>query len=258
MRASLMITGTTLFGLMSSNTKTAPAAPRLDEQRAQLVLSKIDQILAREASQDAAKEAMYVELGQYLCEVRAGQYWRLENLNSFDQFIEKRFPGSRRKAYYFMAICEQLPKAARSQLRGIGWSKAIELNRVARSDRDHFDSATWLHKARSLPKEEFKQEVERHLHGEAAEPYELLYFKVYKSQLKVIEDALETVATMVGEGKARGYCLEMICADFLSGAHLCPDGNDDVLVLALQRSFELIGPARQERFLAALNLTRRA
>ena len=239
---------------MSSNTKTALSAANLDEARAQFVLSKIDQILARAASQEEAKESMYVELGQYLCEVRAGRYWRLEKLTSFDEFIEKRFPGSRRKAYYFMAICEQLPKAARSQLRGIGWSKAIELNRVARSDRDSFDSATWLHKARSLPKQEFKQEVERHLHGETAETYEILYFKVYKSQLKVVEEALQTAAMMLGEDKARGYCLEMICADFLSGAHLAPDGNDDILVLALKRTFELMGSLRQERLLAALNL----
>lgn len=239
---------------MSSNTRTAKTSATLDEARAQIVLSHIDKILAREASQEADREAMYVELGQYLCEVRAGQYWRLERLASFDEFIEKRFPGSRRKAYYFMAICEQLPLAAKSHLRGIGWSKAIELNRVARADRDQFDSATWLHKARSLPKQEFKQEVERHLHGETAEPYELLYFKVYKSQLKVIEDALETAAMMLGDDKARGYCLEMICADFLSGAHLSPDGSDDTLLLALQRTFELLGPARQQRFREALGL----
>src|SRR6516164_11349287 len=35
-----------------------------------------------------------------LCEVRAGQYWRVENLKSFDEFLERRFPESRRKAYY--------------------------------------------------------------------------------------------------------------------------------------------------------------
>jgi hypothetical protein len=34
-----------------------------------------------------------------LCEARAGQYWRLENLKSFDEFLEKRFPESRRKTY---------------------------------------------------------------------------------------------------------------------------------------------------------------
>jgi hypothetical protein len=37
-------------------------------------------------------------LWRYLCKVRAGQYWRLENLNSFDDFLERRFPESRRKA----------------------------------------------------------------------------------------------------------------------------------------------------------------
>jgi hypothetical protein len=46
---------------------------------------------------------MREELGRYLGEVRAGQYRRLENLKSFDEFLERRFPESRRKAYYLMA-----------------------------------------------------------------------------------------------------------------------------------------------------------
>jgi hypothetical protein len=77
-----------------------------------------------------------------------------------------------------------------------------------------------LHKAQELPKEEFKLEVERHLTGQDAEPWEMLYFKVCKSQLQVIEKALETASLMLGSQKARGYCLEMICADFLAGANL--------------------------------------
>jgi hypothetical protein len=52
------------------------------------------------------------------------------------------------------------------------------------------------------------------------EPHEILYFKVYKSQLPVIEEALETAGLMLGSNKSRGYCLEMICADFLAGAKL--------------------------------------
>jgi hypothetical protein len=39
-----------------------------------------------------------------------------------------------------------------------------------------------LHKARTLPKEQFKQEVERELTGDS-EPYELIAFKFFKSQL---------------------------------------------------------------------------
>jgi hypothetical protein len=51
-----------------------------------------------------------------------------------------------------------------------------------------------------------------------SEPSELIYFKVYKSQIPVIEQAIETAALMLGSDKSRGYCLEMICADFLAGA----------------------------------------
>jgi hypothetical protein len=36
----------------------------------------------------------------------------------------------------------------------------------------------------------------------------------------VLEKALETADLMLGTDKSRGYCLEMICADFLAGANL--------------------------------------
>ncbi len=92
--------------------------------------------------------------------------------------------------------------------------------RVARREGKTFDCATWLHKANELPKEQFKREVERHLTGKETEPWELIYFKLYKSQLAVIEQALEKAALMLGSDKSRGYALEMICADFLAGANL--------------------------------------
>jgi len=44
---------------------------------------------------------------------------------------------------------------------------------------------------------EFKREVEKHLTGKETELWELLYFKVYKSQLAVIEQALETAELML-------------------------------------------------------------
>jgi hypothetical protein len=61
-------------------------------------------ILAWEKNSDRDRDTQFVELGRYLCEVRAGQYWRLENLKSFDEYLERKFPESRRKAYYLMAI----------------------------------------------------------------------------------------------------------------------------------------------------------
>jgi hypothetical protein len=77
-----------------------PMLPKLNRRRAQFVLTKIDEISAWEQRKEAEKDTRFVELGRYLSEVRAGQYWRLENLKSFDEFLEKRFPESRRKAYY--------------------------------------------------------------------------------------------------------------------------------------------------------------
>ena len=124
--------------------------PKLDRRRALLVLDKIDEILAWEKTKEQERDVRFVELGQYLCEVRAGQYWRLENLKSFDEFLEKRFPESRRKAYYLMAIHENLTKIPKQQLREMGWSKAAEMVKVARRDGNGFDCATWLHKAKEL------------------------------------------------------------------------------------------------------------
>ena len=191
-----------------------------NRRRAVFVLGKIDEILIWERTKEQEKDVRFVELGEYLCEVRAKQYWRLEKLKSFDEFLEKRFPESRRKAYYLMAIHENLKRVPKQQLREVDWSKAVELVKVARRDGENFDCATWLHKARELPKEGFKGAVEHYLTGKETEPWEIIYFKVYKSQLPVVEQALETAALMLGSDKSRGYCLEMICADFLAGAAL--------------------------------------
>ena len=50
--------------------------------------------------------------------------------------------------------------------------------------------------------------------GKETEPWEIIYFKLYQSQMPVIEKAIETAALMLGSDRSRGYCLEMICADF--------------------------------------------
>jgi hypothetical protein len=73
------------------------------------------------------------------------------------------------------------------------------------------------------------------------EPWELLYFKLYKNQLTVIEQALETAGLMLGSEKSRGYCLEMICADFLAGANL-DGGNPKALVLSVSRLLAMLSP----------------
>jgi HD superfamily phosphohydrolase YqeK len=49
----------------------------------------------------------------------------------------------------------------RKQLQQVG----AELVKVARRDGEEFDCATWLHKAKEMPKEGLKYAVERHLTG---------------------------------------------------------------------------------------------
>ena len=222
--------------------------PELNVKRATFVLGKIDEILAWDKSQSHERDLRFVDLGRYLCEVRAGQYWRLERMKSFDEFLERRFPNSRRMAYYIMAIHEHLPRVPKQQLREMGWTKARELAKVARREGERFESAPWVHKAQALPKEEFKREVEKHLTGRETEAWELLYFKLYKSQLTVVEQALETAALMLGSDKSRGYCLEMICADFLAGANL-GGRSQDALFLALQRLLGMLLPEQRQQLL---------
>ena len=237
-----------MVGLTSLITKKPPMLPKLNRRRALFVLTKIDEILAWEKRKEAERDTRFVELGRYLCEVRAGQYWRLENVKSFDEFLERRFPESRRKAYYLMSIHEHLPPQVRRELKEVGWTKGVELAKLARRDRQGFDCATWLHKARAMPKDQFKQEVQKELTGQETEPWEIIYFKLYKSQTPVIEQAIETAALMLGTDKSRGYCLEMICADFLAGANL-ENGNTDVLLQSVLRFFKFLPGEERKAFL---------
>jgi hypothetical protein len=221
--------------------------PKLNPKRARFVLTKIDEILAWEQRKEAERDTRFVELGRYLCEIRAGQYWRLENLKSFDEFLERRFPESRRKAYYLMSIHEHLPPQVRKELKQVGWTKGRELAKLARAEGQRFDCAPWVHKARTMTREQFRREVEKELTGRETEPHEIIYFKLYKNQIPVVEQALETAALMLGTDKSRGYCLEMICADFLAGANL-DNGNPDVLLYSVSRFFKFLPGAQRQAF----------
>jgi hypothetical protein len=225
--------------------------PKFNRRRALFVLSKIDEVLAWERQKETERDTRFVEMGRYLCEVRAGQYWRVDNVKSFDEFLERRFPQSRRKAYYLMAIHENLPPQIRRELKELGWTKGLELAKIARRDRPSFACATWLQKAREMPKEEFKQEVERELTGRETEPWEIIYFKLYQSQLSVVDRAIETAALMLGSDKSRGYCLEMICADFLAGANL-ENANPEVLLQSALRFFQFLPGEERKVFLESI------
>jgi hypothetical protein len=58
---------------------------------------------------------------------------------------------------------------------------------------------------------------------------------------------------MLGTDKSRGYCLEMICADFLAGAHL-ENENTEVLLQAVVRLFQFLPGDRKQQFLESVYL----
>ncbi|MGA7293737.1 MAG: hypothetical protein WBW85_14470, partial [Terriglobales bacterium] len=70
----------------------------------------------------------------------------------------------------------------------------------------------------------------------------------------VIEQAIETAALMLGTDKSRGYCLEMICADFLAGAYL-DSGNPEILLNSLSRYYKFLPGEQQQVFLENLRET---
>ena len=93
--------------------------------------------------------------------------------------------------------------------------------------------------------------MEKELTGRESEPWEIIYFKLYKTQIPVVEQALETAALMLGTDKSRGYCLEMICADFLAGANL-DNGDPEKLLFSMTRFFKFLPGEQRQAFLGGL------
>jgi hypothetical protein len=216
----------------------------MDKARAQQVLARIDEILRWEQRVDQQKDQRFAELGKHLCEVRNQGYWRL-GYKSFEAYLGEKFPDSRRKAYYLMSIHDHLRQIPTPEIEELGWSKALELAKVARSEGRHFDCATWLHRAKECTKQELKEEVYKYFTGEDYEPYEMVYFKLFESQLPVVERALYVASRMVGSERSRGYCLELICADFLAGR--TEESTPEEILLVIHWLVGLLPPDYQAR-----------
>ena len=57
---------------------------------------------------------------------------------------------------------------------------------------------------------------------------------------------------MLGSDKSRGYCLEMICADFLAGANL-EDSNPEILLQSISRYYGFLPVPQREAFLSEIS-----
>jgi hypothetical protein len=75
----------------------------------------------------------------------------MENLKSFD------VPGIEKEGVLPDVYPRALPPQAWKDLKEVGWTKGLELAKLARRDGQHFDCTTWLHKAREMPKEDFRR-----------------------------------------------------------------------------------------------------
>jgi hypothetical protein len=54
---------------------------------------------------------------------------------------------------------------------------------------------------------------------------------------------------MLGTDKSRGYCLEMICVDFLAGANL-DNGDPEILLSSISRYYRFLSKLQREAFRA--------
>jgi hypothetical protein len=70
--------------------------------------------------------------------------------------------------------------------------------------------------------------------------------------MPVIEKAIETAALMLGSDRSRGYCLEMICADFLAGANV-DNGDPETLLFSMTRFFKFLAGEQKQAFLGGLS-----
>jgi hypothetical protein len=107
-----------------------------------------------------------------------------------------------------------------------------------------------LHKAQKSTKEKLKDEVHRYFTGEDLEPYEMVYFKLFGSQLPTIERALYVASRMAGTERSRGYCLELVSADFLAGR--TEESSPEETLLVIQPLLSLVPPEYLTRVVSQL------
>ena len=96
---------------------------------------------------------------------------------------------------------------------------------------------TCLHKAKESTKQELKREAHKHFTGQDYEPYEMVCFKLYESQLPVILRA-HVASRMAGTEKSRGYCLGLVCAGFSAGQ--TDEATPEEILRVISRLIEIL------------------
>ena len=99
------------------------------------------------------------------------------------RFFGEAVCGVAAKAYYLRSIHEHLPPQARKQLKGSGldeWAGASQIGQAGRARTPIAQPGCTGHV--EMPKEQFKQEVEKELTRRETEPWEIIYFKLWQGR----------------------------------------------------------------------------
>jgi integrase len=95
--------------------------------------------------------------------------------------------------------------------------------------------------------------VEKELTGGKRSRREIIYFKLYQSQVLVIKRAIETAALMLGSDRSRGLPPGDDLCRLSEGANL-DNGDTAMLMFSIPRFFSLLPPRQQKTFLLELLL----
>ena len=231
-------------------TRYPPMPPKLNRKRALFVLTKIDEILAWEQAERGGARHPIRRPGKYLCEVRAGQYWRLENLKSFDEFLERRFPESRRKAYYLMSIHEHLPPQVRTRTERGGMDEGVGVGETCAPGRAGLRLCNLVAQSTKNAKGAIPAGSGKGTDGQGRGTVRADLLQGVQEPDSGDRASHRDGGTDAGLGSSHvGYCLEMICADFLAGASL-DQQNPDSLLFSTTRLFNFLSCDQQEALLA--------
>jgi hypothetical protein len=110
------------------------------------------------------------------------------------------------------------------------------VTKLARRDRQHFDCATWLQRhgrSHGAVQAGGREGTDGKGNGAVGD-----YLNFTRAKMPIIERAIDTAALMLRSDRSRGYCLEMICADFPPGANL-DHGDPDMLLLSMTRFLQI-------------------
>jgi len=174
----------------------------------------------------------YLELCELLYKVKENEWFRAlegkdkELYATFEEYVADRLGWKKRKGQYFVRIQKELMVEAglkREDLAGVEYSKAEVLTGLPPSEKTPGRIGGWIDRARSSQVDDLRASVNK-VRNEVEKGKVLKTevdrtetFYVTADQQTNIDLALSVAKKIAGPNVGRGYALDMICTEFLSG-----------------------------------------